>query len=721
MNTWQHLREPFDQTLSEARAISLRGGESDLRMATLASNHRHGYGFQFSQFSSSDHRPDLVMRWSPWIHGSGRGVGSEGLRAPGWCEPVFTYGRLGPDVIERGIRYGTVGLDFNEELLRTTGADYAWSINILRDAYRPFHPCWHETETPLPWRFHLLIESRRPLSLRRTKGCLVMQAQDSTDVMTLTLSADHAIWGDPLVLAEHELESSEVDMWANGATPGRVPAEPCHRLAIPLSLWFLPAERASLRLLISMSDSSERVFALAMPDAIPRERAAVAADWDNWFMAWGDGPSLPHVPDLAAQLEGRASRLPRPTYRDRNGIDQPQSIAVVRPLPILGADDLARAWQKCIALTRLCERLDPNWGRSLTETFTCYYSGTFGWSLPVIAWYAGRQGNPVWRAIVRDSLAAYREMQAEDGAIPCFVSFCHQRPKTRPTSFLNTQQPQIAWTVWQEFLHSGDHEWLAGYVEPLLRCRDFFDRRDRDLLALGLWSQHHYYDGLDMFPTVDGLVLRGDTVLYSAAYAAEQVQFQRALARILAKVGDDRAAGVAASADAAHARMITLLWDEDRQWFGDILADGRRETVVGMQGLFALAYGLAPVGADPARLRGNLEALIAPFGICTVAPEDVRFTERFFWRGPVWPASCLYGAAAARRYAPDLLPRIAAATTRFILAQPNIWECLEPHSGQVACYDEGHGAMPGTSSVVGSFAAATALEIACGGEDPFAL
>jgi hypothetical protein len=60
----------------------------------------------------------------------------------------------------------------------------------------------------------------------------------------------------------------------------------------------------------------------------------------------------------------------------------------------------------------------------------------------------------------------------------------------------------------------------------------------------------------------------------------------------------------------------------------------------------------------------------------------------------------VYGTAAARRYAPDLLPRMAAATVRFALAQPNFWECLEPHSGQPALYDEGHCVMPGTSSVV---------------------
>lgn len=717
MSTWHTLREPFDQTLSEARAISLRGGPSDLRLATLASVGRHGYGFHFGQFNSGDHQPDVVLRWSPLVFGQPRGA--TGALPPARCEPVATAGAFGPDVITRSWRYVAAGLELDEELLRTVDARYLWSLALRRDAYRPFAPRWREQEVPLPWRLHLLVESRRPLGVSAADGALVL-TDGAGASLGVACAAAGAVWGAPLALAEHQLEDAAIDLWADQPVPGAAPAGPCTRLAIPLSLRLAPAAVAELRLAIGFDAPVAELDALAEPAAGERARAAVAAEWDACLAA-RPAPLPVALPFLDRQLAGRASRQAPPTYRDRAGSDRPQRPAPVRPLPELAEGDLVRAWSKCLALTRQCERLDPEWGRCLTETFTCYYSGTFGWSLPVIGWYAGGHPDPAWRALMRDVLAGYRAMQAADGCMPCYVAFRHQRPASRPAAFKHTQQPQIAWSVWQEYRRGGDRDWLAGYAEPLLRFRGFLDLPGRDPLGLGLWCQHHHYDGLDMFPTVDGLALRGEPVLYSSAYAAEQVQFQRALARILGELGDPRAAEVAAAAEAAHARMVARLWDRERQWFGDILADGRRETVVGMQGLFALAYGLAPADADPLRLRANLEALIAPFGICTVEPEDARFCERFFWRGPVWPASCLYGAAAARRHAPDLLPRMAAATTRFALAQPNIWECLEPHSGQVARYDEGHGAMPGTSSVVGSFAICAALEIACGGDDPFAL
>ena len=672
-----------------------------------------------TQFGSPEHRPDIVLRWSPWIHGQPR-FAPDQPSLPGWCEPVFATGQFGPDVIARGVRYVAAGLEVEEELLRTLDGRYLWSSDLQRQAYRPFNPRWRDHDVALPWRLHLLVESRKPLRVSQVDGCLVLSPEDGSDAMVLALAADQATWGVPQAMAEHEVEAAIVDLSATTIAPAQpLPQQPRTKLAIPLSFSLLPAGRAALRVAIGLGAAPSRVAALVAPGAGMRERAAVAADWDAWLASWGDGPRLGRIPDLAEQLSGRASRMPRPTYRDRHGVDQAQPAAVTRPLPELAAADLTRAWSKCLALTRLCERLDPQWGRCLTESFTCYYSGSFAWSAPVIGWYARRQPDPQWRTLMRNVLDSYRVMQAVDGAIPCYVGFNQQPPTQRPATHSSTQLPQYAWTVWQEYSHSGDRDWLATFAEPVLRYRDWMDGRDR--LGLGLWCQHHYYDGLDMFPTVDGLVLHGEPVLYSAAYAAEQVQYQRATAQILSALGDPRSAAVAAAAETAHARMIELLWDRERQWFGDILADGHRETVVGMQGLFALAYGLAPADADRARLRGNLESLIAPFGICTVAPEDPRYCERFFWRGPVWPASCLYGAAAARRYAPDLLPRMAAATTRCALAQPNVWECLEPHSGQVARYDEGHGAMPGTSSVVGSFALCAALEIACGGAGPFAL
>jgi hypothetical protein len=122
MNTWRNLREPFDQTLSEPRAVCLRGGEGDLRLATLASQHRHGFGFSTRQFASSEHCLPLVLRFSPWIHGQPRG--STGAQPPQWCEPVFARGALGPDVIARAVRYGSAGLELDEELLRTRAAHW---------------------------------------------------------------------------------------------------------------------------------------------------------------------------------------------------------------------------------------------------------------------------------------------------------------------------------------------------------------------------------------------------------------------------------------------------------------------------------------------------------------------------------------------------------------------------------------------------------------------
>jgi hypothetical protein len=716
MSLWHTLRESFDQTLREPRAVCLRGGDRDLAMATLASHHRHGYGFSTRQFGSGEHRLPLTLRFSPWIHGQPRG--STGAQPPQWCEPVFTRGALGPDVIERSIRYNSAGLELNEEVLRTPEADWLWTLDLVRDAYRPFAPRWREQPVALPWRLHLLIETIQPARVSVQSDVVRVRFADDTEV-AIALAATGATWGRPVALAEHELEALALDLWATPPTPGSLPEGPCRHVALPLDLSLLPSDRAQVRLAVTTGAADAHT--LVAPGAALAARQRVAADWNGWFAACPPPPAMAQVPDLPTQVAGRASRHLPPTWRDADGVNRVQRGGSPRALAPLAAKDVTYAWRKCLALTRLCERTDPTWGRCLSETFTCYYSGSFGWSLPVIGWYAGRHGSAERSTMLRDILAAYRSMQATDGCMPCYVAFNHVRHATPVAAFKHTQQPQIAWSVWQEYRRHGDTEWLAGFAEPLLRFRDFLDAPARDPLQLGLWCQHHHYDGLDMFPTVDGLVLRGDRVLYSAAYGAEQVQFQRALARILVTLGDPRAAALTAAADAAHTRLIDRLWDRERHWFGDILADGRRETVVGMQGLFALAYGLAPADADHVHLRANLEALIAPFGICTVAPEDARYCERFFWRGPVWPASCLYGMAAARRYAPDLLPRMAAAVTRCALAQPNVWECLEPHSGQPALYDEGHGAMPGTSSVVGSYALCAALEIAAGSGDPFAL
>lgn len=729
--TWDMLRESFGPSLAVPRAVCLRGGLSDLHLLTLARGNQHGYAFQGERRMEFGHDPDVTLRVSPRMWGTATGLSDGRLTTD---TPLFPDNRFGPDIIERSGEYPAAGLSVRETCLRTPDADYLWNSEWERNVYRAHAPQREEGDT-VPFQMHLVLELREQaeLSWQALPGGLILSISPWLKGGTglhLAIKSEGAacigiVNGNETCLRRIRIPSCTADpmpcLIAAGAAelPAQTPT--VTDAAIIFVRWEFP-RRATRRLTVAWStNSAERAGGLLQPSAETEARQAVAAEW-NEFLAGQTFPAPPAAArSLEEQLAGKASRQAPGHYLDSDGRLCPQEAhkPVAGPESLTDADFL-RAYGKCLALTRLCERNDPRWGATLTETFTCFYSGTFAWSAPVVGWYARRQTNPPTRDMMRAVFDCYRRSQGLDGSLPCYVAFNTAPPAEPPATHSHTQIPQYAWGVWQEFLHNGDEAWLEAWYEPLRRYAEYMDTLDRKHLNLGLWCQTHYYDGIDMFPTVDGLVIRKEPVLYSAVFAAEQVRYLEVMAHIARRVNPAEAAGWQAARDAALRILHEKLWDQDRQWFGDILADGRRETVVGVVGLFAAAYGLLPANHDPRAVRENLESLITPFGVATVAPSDRRYTERFFWRGPVWPASCLYGAGAARRYAPDLLPRIAAATVRHALAQPNIFECLEPHSGHLASYDEGANVMPGVSSVVGSFAICATLDL-CAGVDLFSL
>jgi len=730
MLTWDKIREPFSvETFPVARAICERGGYSDAKIVTLAGLHDHGYAANLDQFTNPFHDPDVTMQWVSRFHGHTRGI----EKSPALIdEPSFLSGTFSPDRIERQLLYPSVGLTVEEDCLRCVDGRYSWDMNWFRDAYRPFAPRWKKKAIPLPFIAYLNIDFQVPCNVKlATDGVslIIEHPEKQKGIFYLTIGGD-ANMLDCLIAEEHQLRSLEIDLFndnsasvwsAAGISSISTGSNVLVRsVIIPVKFSILPQQRCRIGIAFGFGMPPKDISSLADEKSHSEEIEKVRGNWDNWIASFQE-PTIPEVlPTLVQQLSGSASSEMPTTYIDSNGINQFQKVrTVIRPLQELTQDDYRLAYAKCLSLTRLCERKDPVWGLSLTESFTTYYSGTFVWSMPVVGFYTRRQPDVNFRNGMRDILDSYKNMQAKDGSLPCFISFGMPRPTKQVESHGTTQQPQFAWTVWQEYQGNKDKKWLAEWIDPLLRLQAAMDKRDSYNLKLGLWCQLHYYDGLDVFPTVDGLVLRDEPVLYSSAYAAEQVRFYQTMSLIFAELGDKRVGEFSTEAKVVHQRMIKLLWDEKRQWFGDILADGSRETVVGMQGLFAGAYGLFPEHTDKIKLRRNIEALIAPFGCTTVATEDRRFTEHFFWRGPVWPASCLYTAATALIYAPDLLPRIAAACVRFALAQPNIWECIEGHTGAVATYDEGFSVMPGESSVVGSYAIVAALDIALGKTDLF--
>ena len=632
---WLSLRESFDNTLTRSCAICLRGGLSDLSMMTLCSPCAHGYAWQgTTRRIGHSYDPDLQMHFSNQFHGSPNGLSGEAIRD----FPRFTSNRFGPDIIERQLNYPALSLHVQERLFRTLNGDYAWTSAWSRNAYRgrcPLRLQWViDGTTPFVWK----LKSSKKISV------LSIQVQRKDEL--------------PLYVAIAQAGKKPVQC---------LPGADGQSIVVSMELNFGLVDSQQLAFALSCRSASE-ASALINEKAALNELGKVSRDWDGYFARFRL-PRAPIARNISAQLKGAASRRPRKTYLDHEGRAQVQEcLTPVDTSEDLTDKDLQFAFYKGLWHSRTGERIDPMLGHSLTESFTCYYNGTFTWSLPVAGFYAHSHYDRNWRGMVRNSLEGYRQSQAEDGLLPCYITFNWKpRPGGEFTStqipqsmtglaaippsvgkFTSTQIPQYAWTIWQEFLFNKDSRWLASWYQPLIRYAECMERRDAACKNLGLWCQTHYYDGLDMFPTVDGLVIRKEPYLYSAVYAAEQVRYLKILAKIAKLTDPARADEFARKAALAQLHMQEILWDGRKQWYGDVPATGKRETVIGMSGLFAAAYGLLPADGDQHKIRQNLESLITPYGVATVAPRDRRYTEQFFWRGPVWPASCLYAAAACK-------------------------------------------------------------------------
>lgn len=156
-----------------------------------------------------------------------------------------------------------------------------------------------------------------------------------------------------------------------------------------------------------------------------------------------------------------------------------------------------------------------------------------------------------------------------------------------------------------------------------------------------------------------------------------------------------------AEAEKTREAMNRILWDEAAGWYGVRHEDGTLDTRVGLDGLFAVLYDLADE-EHLKKMEPGVCRLIGPYGVRTVAEGEPGFRADVYWRGACWPKSCSVMMDICRRHYPELAETVRDGLLRIVLRYPNIWECWNVETGELAQSDRGYYCTPGMTSNVGA-------------------
>jgi hypothetical protein len=223
--------------------------------------------------------------------------------------------------------------------------------------------------------------------------------------------------------------------------------------------------------------------------------------------------------------------------------------------------------------------------------------------------------------------------QSRDGRLP---HFSHR--------FLRsdlTQPPVIAWSIWENFLWSGDTAYLAA-AYPVLQEYDAWLHANRRLPSgLFFWSAP-FESGKDNSPRFDAPGGRGQRDLRSVAAVdlSSYVVLQSSmLARVAEVLGDDEGRRFhERNADTLRTLMNALLWDEETGYYYD--RDERSGELVRVRTNSSLVplFAAVPDTIRARRLRDHgmdVSSFNTAIPLPTVALDDPSFSKDM-WRGPVW-------------------------------------------------------------------------------------
>jgi hypothetical protein len=310
-----------------------------------------------------------------------------------------------------------------------------------------------------------------------------------------------------------------------------------------------------------------------------------------------------------------------------------KGVAFAPPTLSVGGLDFANPWNHGFAVvyqTLLKNLHGPN---AFFKTRFSYpspvFRGVYLWDTAFIS--------QVWKPW--DTVTAMEVNQAvwdhaaADGRLPHFVSAYARSEYTQPAL--------MAWSVWENYLWSGDQDHLAAAYPALKAYNEWLYAHRRLPNGLFFWV-HPYESGIDNSPRFSSadesevVDMASLVAVDLCSYMVRQNETLASMAEVLGRDGDRKR--FLAQAREIKRLMNDLLWDPETGFYYDLdTASCQLVKIRTIASLFPLFAGVP----DPGRGRIIRDHIMepaqfnTPFPLPSVARDEPAFAKDC-WRGPVW-------------------------------------------------------------------------------------
>lgn len=236
---------------------------------------------------------------------------------------------------------------------------------------------------------------------------------------------------------------------------------------------------------------------------------------------------------------------------------------------------------------------------------------------------------------------------ADGGRLPHFAN--------RSSKSDYTQPPVMIWSVWENYLWSGDRDHLARVYPTLKDYNRWYYKNRRLDCGLFYWI-HSYESGIDnspRFSSRDEKIKKDLTHLAAIDLNSYLVRQNEALALMARELGlAKEAAEFEMKAKELKALINEMMWDEDTGYYYDLdTTTGSLQKYRTIASLFVLFAGV-PSQERAEIIRAKVMdpyQFNTPFPLPSTALDDPTF-EKDCWRGPVWINTAYLVIVGMERY-----------------------------------------------------------------------